>query len=74
MYGKRDEPYAVLSRPGSQLETSIAPKAVLAAIVTVDDLELLEALEDRIDLAAARKALKAPGSQSLKDVRAALGV
>jgi prevent-host-death family protein len=29
----------------------------LAAIVPVEDLELLEAVEDRIDLAAARKAL-----------------
>jgi prevent-host-death family protein len=48
-------------------------KAV-AAIVPVDDLALLEALEDRIDLAAARKALKEPGSKSLEDVRAALDV
>ena len=30
----------------------------IAAIVSVDDLELLQALEDRIDLAAARKVLK----------------
>ena len=48
-------------------------KAV-AAIVSVRDLEILEALEDRLDLDAARKALKEPGSKSLKDVRAALGL
>jgi prevent-host-death family protein len=46
----------------------------VAAIVSVDDLEVLEALEDRLDLDAARKALKEPGSKSLKDIRAALGV
>jgi prevent-host-death family protein len=45
-------------------------KAV-AAIVPVEDVALLEALEDRIDLATARKALKEPGSKSLEDVRAA---
>jgi hypothetical protein len=33
----------------------------IAAIVSVEDLELLQALEDRIDLAAARKALKSRG-------------
>jgi prevent-host-death family protein len=46
----------------------------VAAIVSVDDLEILEALEDRIDLDAARKALKEPGSKSLKDLRAAFGL
>jgi prevent-host-death family protein len=33
----------------------------VAALVPVEDLELLQALEDRIDLAAARKALREPG-------------
>ena len=33
LYGQRDEPYAVLSRLGQRLETSIAPEAVLPTIV-----------------------------------------
>lgn len=33
MYGDRDEPYAVLSRLGQRLESTLAPKAVLPAIV-----------------------------------------
>ncbi len=34
----------------------------IAALVPVEDLELLQELEDRLDLAAARKALKEPGA------------
>jgi len=38
MYGERDDPYAVLSRLGSRLESTLAPDAVLpAAIRTVAD-------------------------------------
>jgi signal transduction histidine kinase len=33
MYGDRDEPYAVLSRLGQRLESTLAPKAVLPAVV-----------------------------------------
>jgi signal transduction histidine kinase len=33
LYGQRDEPYAVISRLGERLETTLAPDAVLAAIV-----------------------------------------
>ena len=33
MYGERDEPYAVLSRLGQRLEGTLAPEAVLPAIV-----------------------------------------
>src|SRR5918998_1824002 len=33
MYGERDDPYAVLSRLGRRVETTIAPKAALNAIV-----------------------------------------
>lgn len=33
LYGERDEPYAVISRLGQQLETSLAPDAVVPAIV-----------------------------------------
>jgi signal transduction histidine kinase len=38
LYGERDDPYAVLSRMGRQLETTLAPTAVLPTIVaTVQD-------------------------------------
>ncbi len=33
MYGERDDPYAVLSRLGQRLEATLAPDAVLSAIV-----------------------------------------
>jgi signal transduction histidine kinase len=33
MYGERDDPYAVLSRLGQRLEASLAPDAVLPAVV-----------------------------------------
>jgi signal transduction histidine kinase len=33
MYGERDEPYAVISRLGQQLEVTLSPDAVLPAIV-----------------------------------------
>lgn len=45
----------------------------IAAIVSAEDLELLEALEDRIDLAAARKALKEP-RRNWDAVKADLGL
>ena len=35
-------------------------KKPVAAVVSIEDLELLERLEDEIDVAAARKALKDP--------------
>jgi prevent-host-death family protein len=35
-------------------------KKAVAAVVPIEDLELLEKLEDEIDVAAARKALKDP--------------
>ena len=46
----------------------------VAALVSADDLELLQALEDRIDLAAARKALKEPGRRNWTKVKAELGL
>jgi PHD/YefM family antitoxin component YafN of YafNO toxin-antitoxin module len=45
----------------------------VAALVSADDLAVLEALEDRIDIAAAKKALKSPRRHSLAKVRADLG-
>ena len=46
----------------------------LVAVVPIEDLELLEALEDRMDVAAAKKALKKPGSQSWDQIKAKLGL
>lgn len=47
----------------------------LVAVVPMEDVELLEALEDELDLAAAREALADPANarrMSLEDVRARL--
>lgn len=46
----------------------------LAAIVPMDDLELIRALEDRIDLRKARKALGEKGSVPWKKVKTNLGL
>jgi len=46
----------------------------LAALVPVEDLELLEELEDRLDLEAAKKALKAPGRVPWEKLKKELGL
>jgi prevent-host-death family protein len=46
----------------------------LAAVVPIEDLKLLEEIEDRIDLEAARKALKESGSVPWEKVKADLGL
>lgn len=46
----------------------------VAAIVSMADLALLEALEDRMDLDAVRDALKEPGSIPWERVKADLGL
>lgn len=49
----------------------------LVAIIPIEDLEMIEALEDRIDLEDARKVLadvKKKGSTSWKKLRAELGL
>jgi prevent-host-death family protein len=47
----------------------------VAAVVPVQDLELLEALEDRLDLETAREALEEPGPRvSLAELKAELGL
>ncbi len=46
----------------------------IAAIVSVEDLELLERIEDQIDIAAADKAMKEEGSISLEELKKLLGV
>ena len=46
----------------------------VADLVSLRDLAVLEDLEDRIDLEAAREALKEPGKVPWEEVRARLGV
>jgi len=46
----------------------------LVAVVPIEDLKLLEEIEDRIDLEAARKALKESGSVRWEKVKAELGL
>ena len=46
----------------------------VAALVPLEDLALLNELEDRIDLEAAREALEEPGSAPWEDVKRRLGL
>lgn len=44
------------------------------AVVPVEDLEIIEAIEDKIDLEEALKALKKPGFITLKALKKELGI
>jgi prevent-host-death family protein len=44
----------------------------VAAVVPIEDLQLLEAIEDRMDIEAARKAMKEKGSISWTKLKAKL--
>ena len=46
----------------------------VAALVSMEDLALLEALEDKADIKAARKALKEKGGVTLEEVKKRLGM
>lgn len=46
----------------------------VAVLVSVEDAALLEALEDRVDLAAAKQALKEKGNIPWAEVRKRLGL
>lgn len=46
----------------------------IAALVSMEDLALLEELENRADIKAARKARKEKGGVSLEDVKKRLGM
>ena len=46
----------------------------VAALVSIEDLELLQELEDQADIRAARKALKEKGSITLEEVKKRLGM
>lgn len=47
---------------------------LVAALVSPEDLELLEAIENRMDIGAARQALRKPGRRSWDEVRAELAL
>ncbi|MBN1393290.1 MAG: type II toxin-antitoxin system Phd/YefM family antitoxin [Sedimentisphaerales bacterium] len=44
------------------------------AVVPIEDLELIESIEDKIDVEAALKALKEPGFITLKALKKKLGI
>lgn len=46
----------------------------LAAIVPMEDVELLEKLEERMDLESAAKALREPGAVSWRKIKAELNL
>ncbi|MCC7351122.1 MAG: type II toxin-antitoxin system Phd/YefM family antitoxin [Phycisphaerales bacterium] len=46
----------------------------VAAVVSMEDLALLRAMEDEVDLKAARKAKKEKGGIPLEDIKAELGM
>lgn len=46
----------------------------VAALIPLEDLELLETIEDRIDLIDARNSLKEPGSIPWKKLKKELGI
>jgi antitoxin Phd len=46
----------------------------LAAIITIEDLQLIEELEDRIDLDLARKALREKGGIPWRKMKKELGL
>lgn len=49
-------------------------KKPVAAVVPIEDLELIERMEDEIDIAAARKALKEKGRIPWSKIKADLGL
>ena len=46
----------------------------VAAVVPLEDVELLEALEDRLDLETAREAMREPGAVPWEKIKADLGL
>ncbi|MBI3457304.1 MAG: type II toxin-antitoxin system Phd/YefM family antitoxin [Candidatus Rokubacteria bacterium] len=66
----------VLNRVGYRKERIVVERhgKPAAAVVPIEDLALLEALENRLDLDAARQALAEPGTIPWEEVKATLGL
>jgi antitoxin Phd len=62
-----------VARKGNRVVVTKGGKR-FAALVSVDDLDFLESLEDRLDIEDAKKALKEPGSVPWEKVKADLGL
>ncbi len=72
----RDNLADTLNRVAYKRERVVLKRRVkdVAALVPLEDLELLRQVEDRIDLDAAREALGDSGATSWKKVKARLGL
>ncbi len=62
-----------VARKGSRVVVTRGGKK-FAAFVPLEDLEFLEALENRLDIEDAKKALKEPGSIRWEELKAELGL
>jgi PHD/YefM family antitoxin component YafN of YafNO toxin-antitoxin module len=58
---------------GERIILQLNGKAV-AALVSIEDLEILAELEDELDLEAAQEALQEPGTVSWESVKTSLGL
>jgi prevent-host-death family protein len=72
----REEFAEVVNRAASKGERTLLHRRGkdVAAVVPVADLVLLEQIEDRMDLEAAREAMKEPGTVSWEKVKKDLGL
>ena len=72
----RDQLSTIINRAAFGKERVVLTRAgkELAAVVPIEDVKLLEDLEDRLDLEAAREALKEEGTIPWEKVKAELGL
>ena len=72
----QNNPIDVLNRVSDAGERVVLERRgkPVAALVSIDDLELLQRIEDEMDVKAAREALKEPGRITLEDFRKLHGI